>query len=186
MFLRIPLRPIIMSGVKRDSAMANLSWPSSNNRASPPSTSEADTHMEPTTGTSSATSTATPPQGQKLSLRRIWLEVHQHYPFRFTSTISDHITLSKQSIRLPSRSTLAMEIAATFWINEVNNNGFSRLREPEDFFFRLTGNKTMAPRLSDLVYRFDMEAPLWLISLRINVRLLLPHPHRWFPNWHPS
>jgi hypothetical protein len=85
-------------------------------------------------------------------------EVHQHYPIRLTSTIQ---------------------------VNN-SNNGFSRLREPEDFFFRLTGNKTMAPRLSDLVYRFDMEAPLSLISLRINVRLLLPYPHRWFPNWHPS
>ena len=154
MFLRISLRPIVMSGVKRDSAMANLSWPSSNNRASPPSTSEADTHMEPTTGYLNSYSTP----GAEIVTPPYMAEVHQHYPIRLTSTIQ---------------------------VNN-SNNGFSRLREPEDFFFRLTGNKTMAPRLSDLVYRFDMEAPLSLISLRINVRLLLPYPHRWFPNWHPS
>ena len=58
------------------------------------------------------------------------------------------------------------------------------------FFFRLTGNKEMAPQLIigviSLVYPFDMEVLLLLILPRANVRLL-PHHLLWrFPNWHPS
>ena len=45
------------------------------------------------------------------------------------------------------------------WVNEANNNGFSRLRKPEHFFFRLTGDHSMSLRLSDYWRQF-FDLPL--------------------------
>lgn len=47
----------------------------------------------------------------------------------------------------PSSQTAPARADQAWW-NGPANHGFSRLREPKHFFFRLTGN-TMAPRLAD-------------------------------------
>ena len=45
------------------------------------------------------------------------------------------------------------------WVNEANNNGLIRLRKPEHFFFRLTGDHSMSLRLSDYWRQF-FDLPL--------------------------
>ena len=144
----------IMSGVKLDSAMANLSWPASSNRSAS-ANADTDATMDPTSGTSSTT---TPPS---YALHAAEMTTP---PFTTASIYFDARQPYGPLLPLPVRRTfygangphhhLQDLHMRELWVNEVNNNGFSRLRRPEHFFFRLTEDW----------WSCNVSSPFWLLA----------------------
>ena len=145
----------IMSGVKRDSAMANLSWPASSNRSAS-ANADTDATMDPTSGTSSTQLLpAMLPMRRKWSLLLLPQQVYTLTPVNhmdpyqwgeyFTEQMVHTITF-----KIYTYNGERMEL----WVNEVNNNGFSRLQRPEHFFFRLTEDW----------WSCNVSSPFWLLA----------------------
>jgi hypothetical protein len=122
-----------MSGVKRDSAMANLPWPACSARSASRN-ADTDAPMDPTSGTSPTTSAPSYALHATEMITPPFATADPMTAFNHPGPHQRGEYFTEQTVHTVTFKTYTYNgERRELWVNEVNNNGFTRLRRPEQF-----------------------------------------------------